>query len=244
MAKALGVPAADVKVDGLRAGSVVVDFSIKGEGGMGALAQLQTGDIAMPKFDAVCAALGINEVPVKGGLTMAKKRQTPPQPQLGAPTELEQSATLADTPADVEEAHTVEKRATSPSAPVEASVEVGEEEAADMSAQAPPKPCRRQQPLQPSYDAVAAAEEKRFFAAVVLQCFWRCMTAQMKMDEMAGVDDVIDDGAAIIIQAAFRRHCCRTRFDKMIVQPRRMSGMEPSEEDKLRFLESVLRRTT
>ena len=77
----------------------------------------------------------------------------------------------------------------------------------------------------------------KLVAVLAVQCFWRCAVARARFEAlmMAGVEDNLTHGAAIMIQTALRRHMCRAAYARLLG-----AGGASEADAKLQFLRSVL----
>ena len=77
----------------------------------------------------------------------------------------------------------------------------------------------------------------KLVAVLAVQCFWRSAVARARFEAlmMAGVEDNLTHGAAIMIQTALRRHMCRAAYARLLG-----AGGASEADAKLQFLRSVL----
>ena len=206
MATTLGLGPDDITVDGVTAGSVVVDFSVS-EAGAEALAQLAAGNISLPSFDAVCASLGVDKIDVKGGL----ETTTPNKPHIVAVEDDSGHVDVSGSRGENNElvpgtrevnygGHDNDDGGNGGGA---ATATGGENQRCAAAARAPARLHEWRTPAS---------------AATVIQCAWRCAVARGTLLELsvAGIGDMLLDGSAIIIQSSFRKHRVRAAYAAMV----------------------------
>ena len=211
MATTLGLGPGDITVDGVTAGSVVVDFSVS-EAGAEALAQLAAGNISLPSFDEVCASLGVDKIDVKGGL----ETTTPNKPRIVAVNDDSGHVDVSGSRGENNElvpgarevnygGHGSDDDGDGGGGGVATATGGDHEECAAAAARAPP-PARLHEWRTPAS------------AATVIQCAWRCAVARGTLLELsgAGIGDMLLDGSAIIIQSSFRKHRVRAAYAAMV----------------------------